>query len=175
MNQEQNLTEIEQVSEAVEKKLEGEPLLKYQQELWIDFNALGGLVINDEGGIDKMTVNEFADKLRISKTTLYEWRKSIPFFWDKVGERRKVLGSQARTTKVYNGLFLKGAAGNPQAAALFLANHDPNFRMPSQQVEHSAGDGFSDLVAAMKNAKDKQKAKPIEAEVIDVDNQQSNT
>lgn len=154
MNPIQNLTEINEISEVVEQKLEDDKLLTYQQDMWIDYNALGGLVIDDTGNISKMTVDDFAARLGVSKQTLYNWRKSIKGFWDRVASQRKTLGSQARTVKVYNGLFLKAAAGNPQAAALFLANHDPNFRMPTEKVQHELGDSWSALIRNKNNVID---------------------
>lgn len=138
---------------------------------YIDYCAIQGLVTTEDGEVKRMTATEFAHAIDVNRTTLYEWQKIIPNFWDKVQERRKQIGGQARIMKVYNGLYLKAAAGNPQAASLWLANHDPNFRMPAQKVEHEVGAGLADLMKRVRDAQPEQPQQPevIEGEVVDGD------
>lgn len=151
MNSVTNLNEIDEVSSAVEKASNPEKLLKYQQETYIDYIAMSGVITRETGEIQRMTVNEFAAEVGVSVQTLYNWRKSIPAFWDRVNKRRKQLGSQVRLQRVWAALYMRAASGNPQAAAMFLANHDPEFKMPMQKVEHEAGNSWAALARAKPN------------------------
>lgn len=95
----------------------------------------------------KLTVQQFADKVNVNRTTCYEWTKQIPNFWDLVADRRKQIFSGARTAKVWNALFLTATVKlNPQAQAIWLANSDDTFRMPNQTVTHEAGGGLMDVL-----------------------------
>lgn len=159
MNDGQNLNEVAEVSDAIKEKLKAERLLKFQQELYIDYLAVGGFITKENGEITRMTVAEFAEKIEVSVQTLYNWRESIPNFWDRVNTRRRKLGSEMRVQRVWAGLYLKAAAGNPKAAAIFLANHDKEFRMPTEKVEHELGNTWASLV--------RKKSQTLEGEVVD--------
>lgn len=138
-----------------------------QQEEYIAFCAVGGLITEEGGELKPMKVIDFAQLLGVERTALYRWQKSIPDFWDKVHARRKELGGQARIMKVYNGLYLKAAAGDARAAAIWLANHDENFRMPAQKVEHEVGGGLADLMNQVRERQRQNAPKQVESEVID--------
>lgn len=141
-----------------------ETILDWRHEEYISYVALGGLIPDPNGDAVavKMTTTTLAQRLGVERTTMFYWRKSIPNFWERVAVRRKELGSKDRLSAVWNGLFLKAAAGNAEAAKLVLANFDPDFRMPMQKVEHEAGDS---LVEALTIARKRQV--PIEGEVVD--------
>lgn len=128
-------------------------------QTYIDFCAVQGMMTKEDGEIKQMSAGEFAGMIGVRRETLYDWQKRIPNFWDRVQERRKQIGGQNRIMKVYNGLYLRAAAGNPQAAAIWLANHDPDFRMPTQPVKHELGNSWAALL--------EQKRKAIDGEVAD--------
>lgn len=138
-------------------------MISPQQESYITFCSIQGMVVEEDGTIRKMTAQQFADRIGVHRDTLYDWQKRIPNFWDLVAKERKRLGGQNRVAKVYNGLFLKAAKGDAKAAAIYLANHDPNFRMPAQKVEHEAGNSW----AALLQQKRKNASDVIEGEVVD--------
>lgn len=145
--------------EEAERKIAAEKLLKYQQEIWIDFNAVGGLILeadgtfkmserrfNSKGMPMKYTVTDLAEDLGLDRGTLYRWTKAIPDFWGRVAERRKTIAGGARVAKVWNGVFLKAAQGHAPQAAMFLANFDDDFRMPTQPVEHGLANSWAKLL-----------------------------
>lgn len=125
-------------------------LLTAQQDYYVSYLALGGLMPAEGGAGKKVSAGEFATSIGVARETLYYWRKHIPNLWERVAARRAELGGKDRLSQVWNGIFLKAAAGNPQAAALYLANFDPNFRMPTEKIEHNAGGGFMDLLQRMR-------------------------
>lgn len=120
----------------------------YAQDQYIALVALGGMIPDPEGqkAAVRMTVTELAAELGYERTTLYAWRKSIPDFWDRVNRKRKELSGKDRISNVWNGLYLKGVAGDARAAAIYLANHDPDFVMPMQQVTHEVGNSWTALM-----------------------------
>lgn len=135
----------------------------WRHDALIDFRALSG-VVTDDDGIRKMSVDELATMLSTSRNTLYEWQKKIPDFWDKVNQRRTELAPNFRLAKMHEVWYLAALSPkNFQDRQLWLANFDKNFRMPTEKIEHSAGTGFADMVAA------KRQAQAIEGEVVDAD------
>jgi hypothetical protein len=177
MEQTQTSTEIEQISAAVSLELEkqaADKLLKFQQEQYVDFVALGGIYTNEDGSFDMsetvktktMTVTEFSLRIGVPRRTLYGWQNRIPNFWGRVNDRRKTLFSQQRISKVWNGIYLKAASGNPQAAALFFANFDDNFHMPTEKVEHGVTDSLADVLNIARNRK-LQHQDAIDGEIVD--------
>lgn len=138
------------------------------EEDYIAFVAVGGLLPSEDGAATKMTVAQFAQQLNVDPATLWRWRTKIPNFWERVDKKRREIGGRDRLSKVWNGIFLKAASGNPEAAKLYLANFDPNFRMPMQKVEHEAGDSFIDALGMAR-----RRSGAIEAEVVDEPNPES--
>lgn len=124
-------------------------LLKLKQQQWIDYCAIGGMLTADDGGVTPTTITAFADMIGMSRQTLYDWKKSIPNFNERVKQRRIDLGSGTRLAKVYNGLYLKAATGNPEAVKLYLQIFD-GWKPPKQEVEMEHNFGLADLVAKKK-------------------------
>lgn len=124
-------------------------VLQLRQQQWIDFCAIGGLMTDDDGTLKPTTISAFAEMIAVERKTLYNWKKSIPDFNDRVKQRRMVLGSGTRLQKVYNGLYLKASAGNPDAVKLWLQIFD-GWRPPSQSHEIELTTGLADLVSKKK-------------------------
>lgn len=120
-------------------------VLSAQQQNVIDFYAVGGLITEGDGSFKKMKLHEFADQLGITRQTIANWRNAIPDFWELVKKRRLELGSQTRLATVHNGLYLKAAAGVPEAVKLYLQIFD-GWQPPSQAVQVDAGGGLADLL-----------------------------
>lgn len=130
--------------------------------LYIDFVSVGGLITDDDGTMTVMSTQDFANKIGVERTTLYTWRKKIPNFWEKVRERRMKIGSQARTNKVWNGVYLRAAKGDAEQAKIWLSTFD-DWRPPAQAHEVKVNHGLADLIAA-KQLQDSQNRKVIDAD-----------
>lgn len=138
-----------------------------QQDDYIAFVAVGGILPSEDGAGNKITVKQFAEKLGYDPATLWRWRKQIPNFWDRVNEKRREIGSKDRLSNVWNGVYLKAAAGNPEAAKLYLANFDPDFRMPMQKHEHDIGDGLAEAMNLARQRALQRGNEAIEGEVVE--------
>lgn len=123
----------------------------------IDYYALQGLMTDEEGNLKKMPVTELAQLLQIDRTTVYDWRDTIPDFWGKVTKARARLGGQNRVQKVWNGVYMRAAKGDAEQAKLFLANFDESFRMPNQSVDLNAGNTLIDLMNAARQLQQEQR------------------
>jgi len=140
------------------------------QQAWIDYRALNGLIIDgeqtDSAGdfkMRKMPIHEFADRIGVSKQTLFNWQNSIPEFWVKVNQRRIELAPQSRLAKLQEVWYLKAMAMTDwRITDAWLRNFDPNYREPKQKIEHEIGSGMADLI----NAKRQQQIQ--QRNVIDV-------
>jgi hypothetical protein len=127
-------------------------LLTPQHEAYISFVASGGIITNEDGVVgQKMTAKQFADKVGVTRESLYRWQKTIPNFWDRVNKRRAEIFNQNRITAIWNGLYLKAAAGNPEQAKIILG-HFANWQPPTQKTEVRIG-GLGDLVNAARRKK----------------------
>lgn len=147
----QNLTNTNPQTDSGDQNVEVEDLelLKLKQQKWIDYCAVGGLITADDGSMTPITISAFAPTLGVTRQTLYDWKKSIPNFNERVKQRRLDLGSATRLQKVYNGLYLKAASGNPEAVKLYLQIFD-GWKPPKQEMEIEHNLGLADLVAKKK-------------------------
>lgn len=162
----QNQTNTEITQDTADAAVQQADDISFKHDQYVAYVAFGGLIPdpdNDAIAV-KMTATQFANRLGVGRSTLYEWRDSIPNFWDKVDEKRREMGGRDRLSKVWNGIFMKAASGNAEAAKLYLANFDPNFKMPAQKVEHEAGDSLVDALALARNRRDTE---VVEGEIID--------
>lgn len=141
--------------------------LSWQQQYWVRYCALQGLVTNDDGSMTKMTIQECAEQLGVNRSTLYDWKRIIPNFEDLVNERVMADFDGARTRKVINSIYVAATVKlNTNAQALWMANQKAvDFRMPTQKVEHEAGNSWA---ALLNDKKSVAGAKKVEATVIDV-------
>jgi hypothetical protein len=153
-------------------QIDRDSVLKINQQKWIDFNAVGGLITEADGALKPMTITAFAIALGVERKTLYNWKESIPNFWERVQQRRQELGSQTRLQKVYTGLYLKAAAGVPEAVKLYLQIFD-GWKPPKQEVEIEHNLGLADLVAKKKLELDRER-KIIDATPADSGSSETN-
>lgn len=133
-------------------------LITPQQQAWVDYNALGGLITDitderlDKDGnpitMRKMSATEFAEMIGVDRKTLRRWRADIPNFWGLVNSRRQELAPQSRLQKVHEVWYLSALnPKNTRDRELWLANFDPDFKMPNQKIEHEIGDNYANLLA----------------------------
>ena len=154
MDVQQNSTNSESTPEV--NKLESDP--RYQA--LVDFKAVNGLRTDEEGKMIKMSMQTLANILQVDRGTLYNWCRHDGF-WEAVNQRRKEISPRARLAKVHETWYLKAVAGEWQHLNAWLFNFDPNYRIPTQKIEHEAGDS---LVEALGIARKRQQL--IEGEVV---------
>jgi hypothetical protein len=145
--------------------------LTIQQQAWIDYNALNGLITDIlEEKVDpktgtaltmrKMTIQEFAELIDVHRDTLRVWRTAIPNFWERVNQRRKELAPTARLQQIHERWYLNALKmKNWPVTEAWLRNFDPDYREPKQKIEHELGNSWMALF--------EHKRKVIEGEVVD--------
>jgi hypothetical protein len=119
-------------------------LIKLKQEEYISYCAVGGLITEVDGTLKKMSLEQFSDQLKVDRKTLYNWKQTIPKFWDRVEKRRGEIFTQSRISVVWNGLMLRAAKGDAEQAKIILG-HYANWQPPTQKTEVRIG-GLGDLV-----------------------------
>lgn len=124
-------------------------LLKQQQDEYISYCAVGGLLTADDGTIKKVNLGEFAQMLNVDPKTLNNWKRSIPDFWGEVDKKRHMLFSGPRISAIWNGLFLRAARGDAEQAKIILS-HFAGWQPPAQKHEIEVTTGLADLVARKK-------------------------
>lgn len=134
-----------------------------QQDAYIAFVACGGLLPSEGGAGHKMTATQLAEELKVDPATLWRWRQQIPDFWERVGAKRSEIGGKDRLSAVWNGVFLKAAAGNAECAKIYLKNFDTQYIDPMQKIEHEIGGSWAALLEShIKNDRNDV----IEAEIV---------
>lgn len=125
-------------------------LLSPQQQAWIDYKALGGIIFDKDNGVfEHWTAERFATYIGVDRRTLYNWRDSIPSFWDRVAERRKELNAGEWLAELHKKWKLKAMKfDNWQITEAWLINFDKNYKTPKIKVEHDVGDSYAALLAA---------------------------
>lgn len=141
--------------------------LSPQQQAWIDYCAVQGLMTDEFGNMKTVPINAFAVQLGVHRDTLYDWKTRIPNFTQLVTKRRKEIAPISRVQKVWNGIYMRAVTGDPRSAALYLANHDPTFRMPQHEVKHEAGNTWAKLLAKKRDRKIIESQNIPEGELID--------
>lgn len=153
--------------------------LKLQQELWIDYCAIGGIITeagfeykrNEYTGKDvpeimkRMSVKEFSEKVHVPRSTLYNWNKTIPNFAQRVRERREEIWPLARETALFNRAYSIAMGSNDMRASVdairLLTGHFSKLRLPTQTQEiEFKGQSWAALAA-------RKRAEALEGEVID--------
>lgn len=164
METRQNYTNAETPTNQPEISVPFEQLTLVQRT-YIDYKAVSGLITDDDG-VRKMTVEQLAQMLGVTRGAIYKAKELVPNFWEYVRARRKALGTAEKLAKIHEVWYLKAAKGDFQHLQLWLANFDPEFRMPTQKLEHEVGGGLADLLNKARERDQQQKV--IEGQVSDV-------
>lgn len=128
----------------------------------VDYRALSGLVTDENtGNMRKMSMDELAGLLGVSRQTLYDRQKSIPDFWGLVNQRRQELSPQSRLAAIEETWFLKARKGEWQHLNAWLMNYKPGYKTPGVKIEHELGESLIDLFKKV----EQQQPNYIEAEV----------
>jgi len=165
MEPSQNLTKVNDEIDfkAIEASMY---VLTPQQQMWIDYKAVSGIVYKDDR-MRKMSVGELAARLGVSRETLYAWRNQIPNFWDRVAERRKELGKTEWLVRIHEKWKIKALEFEDwRITEAWLINFDPDYKTPKLKVEHDIGDGLADAMNIARERRQKSQT-VIEAEVVD--------
>lgn len=118
----------------------------FRQQLYIDFVAMAGLRVRDDGSLEMLTAGEFAVEIGVTRKTLYEWQNSIPKFWERVADAQQKIYSSRRVATVWRGIFMRAAKGDHKQAEMYLT-HFSNYKLPTQKVEADLR-GFTDVLRA---------------------------
>ena len=131
------------------------------QNEYVSYVAVSGLMIDDDGSVRQMKVDEFCEAANVTRTTLQHWRQRIPNFSQLVETRRAQLFPGSRISAIWKAMQLKAMGGNTEAAKIVLG-HFGQWQPPSQKHEVQIG-GLIDL------AKIAQSKGVIDGEVINGD------
>jgi len=125
-----------------------------RKDYYITYVAAHGLSVEEDGTYTKITAQEFADKIGVSRKTLYQWQKDIPSFWDLVKIRRKEIFTQNRENAIWRGLTLRALKGDYKQAEMILS-HFGDYTPPAQRHEVKVS-GLGELynMARQKRLKD---------------------
>jgi hypothetical protein len=132
-------------------------LRNLQHEQWITFVALGGLVTEESESADRsnnirqMPTTEFSTLIGVPRRTLYDWKKSIPDFGERVRQRRYELFSLSRETQLFNRAYLIAMTSKDHKSAVeaikLLLGHFSMLDLPIQRQEiKNDGESWSTLV-----------------------------
>jgi hypothetical protein len=141
------------------------PAIDLAYTAYIDFCAVGGLRVTEDGDTERMSVADFCNNFGVSRMTIWRHRQADPNFNEKVAARRKVLFAGDHLSAVWRGVKLRAMRGDAAQATLYLANFDPEFKMPTQKVEHTDL-GMADFLQIMRRRQASQ-GKVIEGEATE--------
>lgn len=121
----------------------GDVTLTVAQDYYVTFCAANGLSVNEDGSFEKISAEQFASKIGVSRMTLWRWQQSIPGFQARVKVRRKEIFTLNRENMIWRGLFLRAAKGDHKQAEMVLS-HFSDYVPPTQRHEVKLG-GLTDL------------------------------
>jgi hypothetical protein len=67
-----------------EVQIQKDTSISPQKQVYIDYMALGGAVMDDEGKFNPVAADEIAKICGVKRNQLYRWRGMIPNFWELV-------------------------------------------------------------------------------------------
>ncbi|MBA3679363.1 hypothetical protein H0W80_04235 [Candidatus Saccharibacteria bacterium] len=85
-----------------------------QQAEYLHFVSNGGYIDGK-----RLSHEQFASDLGVSRKSLYNWQQSIPSFWQRVQELRQKQ-YKLKLSNVYEALYKKALEGDVQAARLLF-------------------------------------------------------
>jgi len=118
---------------------------------FLTFSALGGLIIDDDGKLNEMKLQQFCELVGIERTMTWRW-KSQPGFAEKVRARRAEIVPLARETKAFNQLFLLGMQSQDKRAAVdalkTYLGHFSQLQLPVQRQDIKIQGGLMEVLEA---------------------------
>lgn len=156
----QNLTKSGTSTGVSLQNVNQQKTLTEQQERYVSYKAVNGVMVSVGDGMSKMSMQEFADAVGVTRQTLYDWQKAIPDFWERVKERRLAIGSRDQTTKVWHRVYLDALSGKEPQQRLWLGQFD-EWKPPAQAHDVKIG-GWADAINSARKRKD-------DPDVIDAD------
>lgn len=104
----------------------------WMDEAVVDFGRIG------------MEVVEFAVKLNVTRSTLYEWAKHHPSFSDALARAREA--SEAfHASRIRDQMGMPSGATNASAYLSYMGRRFKEWR-EKQELEHDVGDGLAELM-----------------------------
>jgi hypothetical protein len=165
MDATQNLTKIDDGIDhaAIQRQTY---VLTSQQQAWVDYKALGGVIYDaDADTLRKMPVHELAEKLNISRETLYQWRNQIPGFWERVEQRRAELNGQEVLAQIHTKWKIKALKmDNWPLTEAWLRNFDKSYKLANSKTEEAA-DSLAELMNLARSRR-AQSGQVIDGEVV---------
>jgi hypothetical protein len=156
------------ISTEVKKKIVAFSDLDLIEREYLVYDAAGGVGIDESFQTKKMPIDDFALKLGVDRTTLWRRKQAIENWDDLKADIREQLWSDRRVTKVWNGIFARGAKGDYQQALLFLANWSKReVKIPNQKNELELGNNLAEFLNATKQRAEEHNLKVIDADVTD--------
>jgi hypothetical protein len=104
--------------------------LSYKQAIYMDFLASGSIDTHGK----KLSREDFARSIGVSRKTLYRWQANIPDFWAGVHTRSMELLSE-KVPKVIESMYQKALLGDVHAARLILNQADVLKPQPSNESQ----------------------------------------
>src|SRR6266699_1487591 len=147
--------------------------LNYTQQMYIDWKALNGLVIEETDDskqpivIRKMPLTELASRCGVTIDAFAKAKESVPNFWELVAGRREALNGESRLARVHETWYLKAVIGDWQHLDAWLRNFDSKYKPANVKVEHELGDGMADALNLARE-RSRQIGNIQEGEVVDV-------
>lgn len=128
------------------------PVKPYQAAAFDEFLtycALGGLIVTDDGKIEKMPLYQFCERVDVDQATTWRW-KHMPDFAMKVRARRDEVVPLARESMAFNQLFILGMQTQDKRAAVdalkTYLGHFSSLRLPVAKQELEVGEGLASLL-----------------------------
>lgn len=142
----QNLTKTEnQNSSSQSPDVNPDELLTESKERFISFKAVGGISVEVGQSISKVSMQEFADSINVSRQTLYDWQNGgIPNFWERVKVRREAIMSRDMVANVWQRVYLDAMAGKEPQQRLILGKFD-DWKPPAQAHDVKMT-GWADII-----------------------------
>lgn len=140
-----------------------EPYQKWAFDEFITYSALGGLIISDNGTIERMPIYQFCARVNVDQKTTWRWKHSEGFA-AKVRARREEIMPLARESMMWNRLFSLAMQNGDKRAAVDATKtwlgHFGELKLPTVKQEVKVElNTWADLVQAKHDV--------IEGEVVD--------
>lgn len=150
-------TKHDMITDMVDKNRKN---VDFAQQRYIEWEAAGNIAYwrYDDRIAKRPSLSELSRELGYSRQTMYNWKRNILDFKERVDEARKGLWTD-RESVIWNGLFLKAATGDVRAAEMVLSNftdYNPiKYRRSTRLRKNGDNNQRSDLQHLLKKATNK--------------------